>query len=115
MVGLELHGRPCGLTRKGGGGEEQGRAWLAGSTRKGHHEGACNMERGSALVCFELPLCCCPVRAVCRKKEGEEKRSERKEKEQRKGKEKRKGEKENGKKIQTRKFSGRKIKDNLQN
>jgi hypothetical protein len=98
MAGLELHGRPCGLTRKGGGGEEQGRAWLAGSTRKGHHEGACNMERGSALVCFELPLCCCPVRAVCRKKEGEEKRSERKEKEERKGKEKRKGEKENEKK-----------------
>jgi hypothetical protein len=84
MVG---HGGARRRGKRGGRGGERGRGMAVGRKkgRRGTMGGLLG-ELGPRLV-HEPPVGdCCLVRAVCRKKEGEEKRRGRKEKEERKGK-----------------------------
>jgi hypothetical protein len=60
--------------------------------------------------CLELLFCCCLVRAMCRKKEGEEKRREEGEKKKKKGKGKKEKEKNKMENFPNLKFSGEKNK-----
>jgi hypothetical protein len=102
------------LAREGREGEGEGRR--AGGTATGWRKGGmgamggCMEELGPLLV-HEPPVRdCCDVRAVCRKKEWEEKRGKRKRRKEMKWKKEIKWEI-----FQTWKFPGRKIKDNLRN